>query len=309
MALNSLRIIISATTLMVSTTNVHAAAIATSTISVDWNTFSVVDNVTGTPLKPTTILLPPEVGSGGVTSGGADVGIWYGDQNGEVGKNGDFADNGAPVSVSYISADLNASGTFSGAPGGISSVSASVDASQPYDFRYAGANSYRGQVFEATQTGRIRFSIDAMSSGSASGSGPYFNAYGATSAGLFVFDVEVFLDTFLSELASNGGDEAAAEEAAGLAAMVKQRGWVIDTFGLSDVECVGDGCAPPTSSTSGSLVTGFDVIAGRDYFVELDIEATADAFAGNPSVVPVPAAVWLFGSGLLGLIGVARRKV
>jgi hypothetical protein len=27
-----------------------------------------------------------------------------------------------------------------------------------------------------------------------------------------------------------------------------------------------------------------------------------------PSAVPVPAAVWLFGSGLLGLIGVARRK-
>jgi len=27
------------------------------------------------------------------------------------------------------------------------------------------------------------------------------------------------------------------------------------------------------------------------------------------AVVPVPAAVWLFGSGLLGLVGVARRKV
>jgi hypothetical protein len=26
------------------------------------------------------------------------------------------------------------------------------------------------------------------------------------------------------------------------------------------------------------------------------------------TVVPVPAAVWLFGSGLLGLIGIARRK-
>lgn len=25
-------------------------------------------------------------------------------------------------------------------------------------------------------------------------------------------------------------------------------------------------------------------------------------------VVPIPAAVWLFGSGLLGLVGVARRK-
>ena len=30
--------------------------------------------------------------------------------------------------------------------------------------------------------------------------------------------------------------------------------------------------------------------------------------AGNVSPVPIPAAVWLFGSGLLGLIGVARRK-
>ena len=29
---------------------------------------------------------------------------------------------------------------------------------------------------------------------------------------------------------------------------------------------------------------------------------------GNVAVVPVPAAVWLFGSGLLGFVGVARRK-
>ena len=28
----------------------------------------------------------------------------------------------------------------------------------------------------------------------------------------------------------------------------------------------------------------------------------------SPTVIPVPAAVWLFGSGLLGLVGVARRK-
>lgn len=30
---------------------------------------------------------------------------------------------------------------------------------------------------------------------------------------------------------------------------------------------------------------------------------------GKVSVVPVPAAVWLFGSGLIGLVGFARRKV
>lgn len=29
---------------------------------------------------------------------------------------------------------------------------------------------------------------------------------------------------------------------------------------------------------------------------------------GNVGAVPVPAAVWLFGSGLIGLVGIARRK-
>lgn len=31
-------------------------------------------------------------------------------------------------------------------------------------------------------------------------------------------------------------------------------------------------------------------------------------FLGSAGIVPVPAAVWLFGSGLLGMIGIARRK-
>ena len=32
-------------------------------------------------------------------------------------------------------------------------------------------------------------------------------------------------------------------------------------------------------------------------------------FQSSFSAIPIPAAVWLFGSGLIGLIGVARRKV
>ena len=35
---------------------------------------------------------------------------------------------------------------------------------------------------------------------------------------------------------------------------------------------------------------------------------TAEGLLTPPAIIPVPAAVWLFGSGLLGLVGVARRK-
>jgi hypothetical protein len=45
-------------------------------------------------------------------------------------------------------------------------------------------------------------------------------------------------------------------------------------------------------------VTGNDVPSGNFY----------DNVSLAPSAVPVPAAVWLFGSGLLGLVGVARRR-
>ena len=45
------------------------------------------------------------------------------------------------------------------------------------------------------------------------------------------------------------------------------------------------------------------------YDINLDGIATAiSTDVINTSVVPVPAAVWLFGSGLLGLVGVARRR-
>jgi len=44
--------------------------------------------------------------------------------------------------------------------------------------------------------------------------------------------------------------------------------------------------------------------------VQLDIGgySAVPSMVGVTTVVPVPAAVWLFGSGLIGLVGVARRK-
>lgn len=53
----------------------------------------------------------------------------------------------------------------------------------------------------------------------------------------------------------------------------------------------GSACSNCTSVTNS---------AAWDWTVEFDVN--------NAAVVPVPAAVWLFGSGLIGLIGIARKK-
>ena len=39
-----------------------------------------------------------------------------------------------------------------------------------------------------------------------------------------------------------------------------------------------------------------------------DVDVRFIARFSEPTVVPIPSAVWLLGSGLLGLIGIARRK-
>lgn len=53
------------------------------------------------------------------------------------------------------------------------------------------------------------------------------------------------------------------------------------------------------SDTATLGLTGTIFTGPVDYSIQL---------VGKASVVPVPPSIWLFGSGLLGLIGVARRK-
>lgn len=60
-------------------------------------------------------------------------------------------------------------------------------------------------------------------------------------------------------------------------------------------------------SDSVAIVT-VDFGAGVDNFAELSFSEVTLSYNNQVSNVPVPAAVWLFGSGLLGLVGVARRK-
>jgi len=74
------------------------------------------------------------------------------------------------------------------------------------------------------------------------------------------------------------------------------------------------------ADTDGSVGSG-DLMAGAEFTVFFSDGSSASALLANTcgltcstitvstvAPVPVPAAVWLFGSGLLGLVGVARRK-
>ena len=63
---------------------------------------------------------------------------------------------------------------------------------------------------------------------------------------------------------------------------------------------VGIGVGGPFSSDPIALPGGAMTSTEHDdFYIEAFIE---------PEVVPVPPAIWLFGSGLLGLVGMARRK-
>jgi len=93
----------------------------------------------------------------------------------------------------------------------------------------------------------------------------------------------------------------------------ESRDFLFDTFIPTD------GSATPGNYIFYNGYLGFNIIgldaAGNtiDATINLGITCptrTADcAFTRTVSAVPVPAAVWLFGSGLIGLAGIARRKI
>lgn len=60
---------------------------------------------------------------------------------------------------------------------------------------------------------------------------------------------------------------------------------------------------------NGSIYTlFFDLPGGTQTAIQVDADPYDTGGVPPEAVVPVPAAAWLFGSGLLGLAGIARRK-
>lgn len=66
--------------------------------------------------------------------------------------------------------------------------------------------------------------------------------------------------------------------------------------------------SPSIGSTTISDAQETDLLAGLWYINIHTDQFPGGEIRGQVNVVPIPAAVWLFGSGLIGLIGFARRK-
>jgi hypothetical protein len=82
------------------------------------------------------------------------------------------------------------------------------------------------------------------------------------------------------------------------------------TFSMDNVNIVTQDATDLVLSGSGTITgNGFDATEGTWEFTgQTASNITFSWSSSNATVVPVPAAVWLFGSGLIGLVGVARRK-
>ena len=66
--------------------------------------------------------------------------------------------------------------------------------------------------------------------------------------------------------------------------------------------------SPSIGGTTISSSQANDLLAGLWYINIHTAAYPAGEIRGQVNVVPVPAAAWLFGSGLLGLVGISRRK-
>ena len=85
-------------------------------------------------------------------------------------------------------------------------------------------------------------------------------------------------------------------------------GWTLDLTSLL-VNVPGSSKFLNLSGTGVLSGNGFDATeATWTFSAESTTSYSMTATAAGIPAVPVPAAIWLFGSGLIGLIGVARRK-
>jgi hypothetical protein len=184
----------------------------------------------------------------------------------------------------------------------------------------AGAGVYPACTYGATVTNGTYFGMDTNGNGVIQ-AGERNGIAGGTAAGITLGTAQAVgeIDATWS-FGGNPGNHytqagLAVASASGNTATINMTGWTVFWNGgdidmgqgvagnnLANVTCGVDCAVGDTFSLTYAAIVPSGGFAG--FFYTLNLVGTIGA--GNE--IPVPAAAWLFGSGLLGLAGVARRR-
>lgn len=278
-------------------TGAQAAAIGGISIYIDWSTLSIKGaTITGEIMIPTSFTDPQ---TGQVFS--SDGEGWVGNQSGQL--DWVHAIDGASAIASYNDAIFGLVGGYdengSVAPvpdasgGGVSVSNAGPGVQSGY------AGGWHGLFYKATSTDQVTISVDYSLGASVSTNSLSEYSEAGYSVFMDAVDADVWSATYTAAIDSDSTVEE-AEIAATEAALLDE--YSLNGWGL--LNCWGELCNDSTSSSASMSVT-FGVVSGTTYAFGADAEASVYT---DVNAVPVPAAAWLFGSGLIGLAGIARRK-
>mgnify|MGYP001817467390 FL=1 len=265
---------------LLATSASQAAVVGNLSATIDWDTLQI-NGVTMTPTSVTYM--------GDTFSSSEDVFLDYGYPPIADEKN---SHDGVDVSVSYSAPDssMNLSGSYSSTSNDSVAQVSMNNSSYPELNGFAG--SYRNLFFTAETDGIVTFSVDYQVVGSISiDQTSYFEDYEWGAAGY-----EFLWEAFDATAILNGNPNPfATEDGTNGDALLAYLGCETSL----EFPCL------PSIDQTGTIQLTFDVTAGKKYGFGAEGAVWMNTQV-NP--IPVPAAVWLFGSGLLGLVGIARRK-
>ena len=265
--------------LLVTSTS-QAAVMGNLSATIDWDSL----NISGVTMTPTSITYMGET-----FYSSEDVFRDYGFPpiTDEVNSH-----DGADVSVSYNSPDGSMSllGSYSASTN--DSVAQASMSNSSHSELNGFAGSYRNLFYTAATDGFVTFSVDYQVVGSISIDQTSYlqdNEWGAAGYEFLweAFDATAFLAGDPNPFSSDDGTNGDA---------------LLAYLGCNtsvDFPCL------PYINQSGTISMVFEVTAGKTYGFGAESAVWMNT---QVNAVPVPAAVWLFGSGLLGLVGIARRK-
>ena len=171
-----------------------------------------------------------------------------------------------------------------------------------------GGEFFMGFGGPITPTAFANMSVDGSYDGSAPPGGTGSEAsYAASSIGTFIFGGfgPVAIYTQETDSAGNGPFPGVTGDLTGTTLTLDMRSWTAWWNGTD----FNQGANNVTATTDGSgnfSATWTALVVGGPFNGQIGnwtLNGTAAA-----AVIPVPAAAWLMGSGLLGLVGVARRR-